>query len=1010
MIALGFYILLALQGVCSAKDIYVSQNGTDTFVCGSPSSSCGSVSWAVKLATPWDTLVLVYSQDYTFPFDNIVSPVPINIAGDSVYYNQVQVNGSITIRCGGFCNGSCMHIGTLAWIDYTSFTLEGNLCMNNCVASNETTITMAHNASIMLSNNEFWGSLEILAPDGSTGTSVIIANSLMTPSLVVLNSTNIVGSSIWIIGNNNVFSFSMYVVFNELVGSTIQVVNNTDLLFGVGAPWQGSPSAMVNSTLKFYNNVGAQLVLPESLIELVNSTIQYATNSYSYYFEKPQLQLHFRRTENVEMRIADSEFTAMSLTTATADNTTISITNLIFQGATNTSDFIVDVGPGANNLVQLSGTSFNSLDATVIGGTCNLFNNTVLTTNGLVAITAGNTSIRNVSFQPAYPGGPALQINGALAIDNCTFLGYSSFLHSTSPTQVRISNSTVILGTQQVPFVTSSKSVIFENTRVQCPPGTVWTETQSPDGAATQYQCTQCASGSYSLVGTILDPRSNTLQNRECYPCPYGADCFLGGYQVMSLGDFWCLANSSHALECWSCPSGYCCTSSCMWNSSCADNRGGTLCGSCLPGYSEVYGSSRCISDEDCIPWRFVLVTNAVALAYVLFLVVLPVGSQVECYGSRKTLAFSSICLFQPLWKSFTYFMQTVPILLKGAAMEQFIQFIVVLVSLDISSSSGGGWWGYACPVDMTAKSKRELQLLMLPLMLMWLVVAWLGYLLCDKLKVLCNGPIYHPINVEIQLLDEQPGRVVPLPPLKISRSFQFGGAFASLLLLCYSSITYTLMRLVACVDVAGGNRLYVDAEIECYTAEQIVIFVVLGVVGTLPFLLLLFRRTARSSESGSFANGILEVLESPYRSLWWETVMISRRFALIAISAFGINIPFLQTILLCSGCMLVLGMHLQFQPYKNPVANSVETISLASLAVLSMLEIRVGVAVELGMNAPSLTGIDWAYTVLIVIPAIICLGAILRHYSLVLASLCGSQVLTGLCTWCRVTAGKSHR
>ena len=53
------------------------------------------------------------------------------------------------------------------------------------------------------------------------------------------------------------------------------------------------------------------------------------------------------------------------------------------------------------------------------------------------------------------------------------------------------------------------------------------------------------------------------------------------------------------------CPSGYCCGEPdsswpCTAIDTCSNNRQGVLCGSCLPGYGEAFGSTRCVPDEQC--------------------------------------------------------------------------------------------------------------------------------------------------------------------------------------------------------------------------------------------------------------------------------------------------------------------------------------------------------------------------------------------------------------------------
>ena len=126
----------------------------------------------------------------------------------------------------------------------------------------------------------------------------------------------------------------------------------------------------------------------------------------------------------------------------------------------------------------------------------------------------------------------------------------------------------------------------------------------------------------YTLMINGKSPNSEFQGNYSykdiyCKECPYGGLC---DFNIRALPNFWGYRYDG-GIKFQVCPRGYCCAKQkCESYDTCAANRCGTLCSSCIPGYSEALFSSMCIPDEECGViwiWPFFL---SLGLLYALFL------------------------------------------------------------------------------------------------------------------------------------------------------------------------------------------------------------------------------------------------------------------------------------------------------------------------------------------------------------------------------------------------------
>jgi hypothetical protein len=155
------------------------------------------------------------------------------------------------------------------------------------------------------------------------------------------------------------------------------------------------------------------------------------------------------------------------------------------------------------------------------------------------------------------------------------------------------------------------------------------------------YSCNMCQEGTYNFGGGYSI--GFEIEQPECFPCAYGSSC-PGGDRVIVQKGFWPLVvDRPGALDdivtMQNCAKGYCCENStgCEmadgcddgtcddYNPSAADScfsdRTGTLCGACLPGFSQAFGATDCLPSSECSSGRWFFPSLAVlSFLYAKFL------------------------------------------------------------------------------------------------------------------------------------------------------------------------------------------------------------------------------------------------------------------------------------------------------------------------------------------------------------------------------------------------------
>ncbi|PRP73710.1 hypothetical protein PROFUN_16686, partial [Planoprotostelium fungivorum] len=193
----------------------------------------------------------------------------------------------------------------------------------------------------------------------------------------------------------------------------------------------------------------------------------------------------------------------------------------------------------------------------------------------------------------------------------------------------------------------------------------------SESAAFLMWSCRPCENGKYIIGGGRMEREEKS--GIECKLCPAGASC-QSGLTPQAKGRYWCGVNNREELQCLLCPSDYCKKESHDWHNSCLGNREGVLCGTCAANYTLGFFTSSCLPTSECKS-QWMALFCIIPIFYFIILVLLPIGD-----GS--------------IWKSTSYFIQTVPLLISQGQRDQVIS---ILASIFFNPSATTGLFRGVC-------------------------------------------------------------------------------------------------------------------------------------------------------------------------------------------------------------------------------------------------------------------------------------------------------------------------
>ena len=656
------------------------------------------------------------------------------------------------------------------------------------------------------------------------------------------------------------------------------------------------------------------------------------------------------------------------------------------------------------NTIIIENTSFVDNVGRVSGGVylangnvtirnCTFENNFAINRGGHIHISDGSGTVRieNSTFK---------QKSKEMVFTGETFV-HDTSIYSESTGQLLLQGTWVTTDLEKDSYrlFSVSKSGLLKldnSTKLQCAVGSLlrfdnfshfmlWPSPRTPcklKVTVITLSCHQCSPGLYSLQrGEITAPLQkgvDSLINPFCFPCPDGANC---SRNIEAKPNFWGYpdSNNSGLLNFVHCPPHYCKpikgrgTNLSVYNS-CRGNRDGVMCGRCMAGYSETLFSKKCKPSEKCQdPWIWLLMT-VYTVAMALFFIHNPpiiqflVENTLWYKRSRNRMEYQEVDQSNKFNKGYTkitfYFYQIASYLTLESVTEvakeaPLISFITGLFNFQTRVSRGN----FGCPLPgLTVVTKELLPALGVLATLFNIQVILLMHLCFNKIT----------------------GR--PRPTMA-----SYYAATLKTLLLGYATLANTALKLLSCVQVLGESRLYYDANIKCMEWWQYV-FIVYVIACLLPFIAVIYwgamklQRQLISVEhfigacffplgflslwliqklfqnrhhvTSESSVEVLKVLHDPFRppsprqtgSLYWESIMIGRRFLLLSFQVFFPD-PLLRLFFMDMTCLLVFAWHVVTRPFRDQKANILEAVSLACLVVIATINLIQAIFLSAGVT-----------------------------------------------------------
>ncbi|PFX12571.1 hypothetical protein AWC38_SpisGene23448 [Stylophora pistillata] len=589
---------------------------------------------------------------------------------------------------------------------------------------------------------------------------------------------------------------------------------------------------------------------------------------------------------------------------------------------------------------------------------------------------------------------------------NVTTFRRSAFVLSDSNGLIRLRNTTLSSfnpeSTLYPVFYISSGSYVYmdDNSAIQCPIGSkllfdnathfVYTEYNKSfcriNVTVLKYSCLRCSLEYYSIIrGTS---RGLLLNNAvKCLPCPFGASCVERN--IVAKPNFWGHLNRSSvppSLTFFACPEHYCRKPGPNTNgyNSCSENRTGILCGECIPGYSATLFSTQCRKDEECDNYLFWKESNRE-------------DSTVHEVDHHRDNAYIKITF---------YFYQAAELLMVNSK-ENLLQKVpciaAVIAAFNFKLRTLNE--GLGCPFPGLTSVTKQLALSGTVLLTM-ADIALIYFFHCVINMIRCN---------------------------KRPFIFHYMAVIMEVLLLGYERLAETCLKLITCVSIGSERRLFIDGNVTCmqwwqylvlaYIAVFIVPFIVVVYLGSsklhkasitapeflaacvlpLPFLFYWFLKKMKK-RPGNISVGVqagdkdvLEVLHGPFRppknddkgTLYWESVLIGRRFILLACHSF-ITSPMLRMIAMATVCSLIALHHVSKNPFRERMANRAETISLSALLIISIINLSEATLISFGITITGPYGrfldvMEWfevgALAVVPISVSVLVMGAIVSQF-----------------------------
>ena len=457
---------------------------------------------------------------------------------------------------------------------------------------------------------------------------------------------------------------------------------------------------------------------------------------------------------------------------------------------------------------------------------CNFTDNFGGVVSSHICTSPGNLTIWNTTFYQSAESQVLYDVGGK----SKDLVAFSGFLAVTQSESVEIRNSSFILD----PFSAEGKAIVVvegagegildDSVQIASPINTklnmrrlqTYTHHEGVTKELVWISTERCPVGTYSIRrGKQSGYSAKELVN--CYRCPVGGNC---SSSLAAQPNFWGYPVNKDSVSYQLCPEGYCCLPSvdnkCSYDntsylhSGCQDNRTGILCGQCKQNFTEGLFTTKCVPVEDCTHHWYLVVFLAFTISFAFYLVIRnpvfeAVGEQstwfirrraednCQVIGSPNSTVRESVSPNYGFSKIIFYFYQVAGVLtVSSYGVKNLLRNEIVLPFtnlLNLKLYANINW--KICPWPIfSPRLKSVFPLVTVGTILFWILVIYLLHSGLNKLRK--RGPTFPPAG-------------------------PYFGAVLETVLLGYSAVTGTMVRLLHCVSIQEKYRWYYDAKYVCW-------------------------------------------------------------------------------------------------------------------------------------------------------------------------------------------------
>ena len=541
----------------------------------------------------------------------------------------------------------------------------------------------------------------------------------------------------------------------------------------------------------------------------------------------------------------------------------------------------------------------------------------------------------------------------------------------------------------------------------------------------------------------------------NCLSCPVGGNC---SSSLAAQANFWGYPGNNDNVTFQLCPEGYCCLPSvdnkCFYDnnsylsSGCQGNRTGFLCGQCKRNFTEGLFTTECVRVEDCTQSWYLFFFFALTSSFSLYLITKPpvfetVVKQLTWFiPRRKKENYQVTCSLDStvrksvspnygFLKIFFYFYQVAGVLtvssygVKNLLRNEIALPIANLLNFKLYANTN---WKI-CPWPIFTPLLKTM------------------FEMVTVVTIFYSIPVIYLLHSGLNKLRKRSPTFPPASP--------YLGAVLEIVLLGYSAVTGTSVRLLHCVSVQEVSRWYYDAQYLCLHQwwQQAAFFVIalnlspfiltlyfaslqlyqgkisgkiflLASILPFPYLVFVFFHYIKkimtkrpdyqvipstpnsvfdeehdTISSRSIKHSLLEVLCGPFTKpqddqsngrIYWESILIGRRFLIIVIAWWQLEHPLMRSVCLTVLCLVFLLHHISQKPFNKSCANVAETVSLATLVVIGVLN------VGLASAGSDVSGINHPYFSIFLTSEAVLLGIIPIVLAIFLSLSLVLQIFTG--------------